>query len=227
MNSKILKEINLGSKFWKNTRIICAEFLILVSFSNLYGIKEPLEYTSFKSQVVSIFEKYSVRNVVVDGNDLQHTIGAISGSKVFYSSTLFGYGFTNKEVLERFWISKGCPSNLSQPEKNEVYGYTVAASEQKIARLTPVLRAINFDLFNNYLEISKMKLAVAKENMNTEINEYLAAGNVNCLESAQSLNIDAIIYNSDSQWASIFAKNDFPVLKLGNGLLLVVFGKSK
>jgi hypothetical protein len=227
VNLKISKKINLSTKFWKNTKIIGAGFLIMVSYTNLDGIKEPITYTSFQSQITSTFEKYGVRNVIVDVNNLQHTIGAISGSKVFYSSTLFGYGFTNKEVLERFWISKGCPSNLSQSDKNTVYGYTVAASEQKINRIAPLLRAIDFELFNNYLKSSEIKLAVVKNNMDLEISKYLIAGDFNCFELAKSLNIDAIIYNSDSLWGSIIPKYDLPVFEFDNGFLLAVFIKSK
>ena len=227
INLKISKKINLSTKFWKNTKIIGTGFLIIVAYSNLNGIKEPMKYTSFQSQVTSIFEKYGVRNVIVDENNLQHTIGAISGSKVFYSSTLSGYGFTNKEVLERFLISKGCPSNLSQSEKDAVYFYTVAASEQKINRIAPLLRVVDFELFNKYLESSKIKLNIAKKNVNAEIDEYLIANKVNCFELAKSFIIDAIIYNSDSQWGSILPKDEFPIFKFDNGILLAVFVKNK
>lgn len=119
------------------------------------------------------------------------------------------------------------PQQFKSIEKNTVYGYTVAASEQKINRIAPLLRAVDFDLFNNYLKSSKMKLTVAKNNMDAEINEYLIASNVNCFELAKSLNIDAIIYNSDSRWGSILPKDELPVFKFDNGILLAVLVKNK
>jgi len=227
INLRLLHHLNLGSKFWKNTRIIGAVVLIFVSDQSLGETKEPLNYANFKLQTINIFEKFGVRNVIVDADNLQQTIGAVSGVKVLYSSTQFGYGFTNKEVLERFWISKGCPSNLSQAEKNMIYGYTIAASEQKIARVEPLLRIIDFNFFNNYLNNNKIKLATAKNSIKTDVDELISKDSVNCLDIAESLDINAIIYTSDSRWNSMIAKENFPVFRLGNGFLLAIVGNSK
>ena len=227
INLRLFNYLNLGAKFWKNTRIIGAVLLIFVSYQGFNETKEPWNYTNFKLQTISIFEKFGVNNVIVDADNLQQTIGAVSGVKVLYSSTQFGYGFTNKEVLDRFWISKGCPSNLSQAEKNSIYGYTIVASEQKIARVEPLLRIIDFDFFNNYLNNDKIKLAAARNSIKTDVNELTSKDSVDCLDIAESLDINAIIYTSDSRWNSMISKDNYPVFKLGNGFLLAIVSNSK
>ena len=223
----VFNHINLDSKFWKNTKIIGVVLLILISYSNFDKAKDPPIYAKFKLQTMDFFEKFGVRNVITDVDNLQQTIGAISGAKVLYSSTLFGYGFTNKEVLERFWISRGCPNSLSQSEKNMIYGYTIAASEQKINRIEPLLRIIDFQFFNNYLNNSKIQLDVTKKSINTEISDFITKNRVSCLELAEALGVNAIIYNSDSRWSSIIAKDNSPVFKLGNGFSFVIVGNGK
>jgi hypothetical protein len=201
--------------------------VIFIFYSTISGASHPFKYATYQSNLNSIFSKYNVNQVIVDVGilpqaSLQQTVGAMSGRKILYSSTLFGYGFTNKEVLDRYWISGGCPNNLGINEINAIYGYTVAASEQKNNRMEYFLGFLPFELFKNYLENRKSNISDKQESIDADVGEYLISNKTDCLNLAKSFKVDAIIFSSDSKWYEIISKHNFTTFKLDNGLFVFI-----
>ena len=218
---------NLSIKLRRVVRSTGFFLLIFIFYTTISAASHPLNYVNYQSHINSIFSKYNVDRVIVDTGSvpqagLQQTVGAISGRKILYSSTLLGYGFTNKEVLDRYWISSGCPNNLGTNEINTIYGYTIVASEQKNNRIDYFLKFLPFELFENYLENRKASVSVKQESIKADISEYLISNKTDCLNLAKSFDIDAIIFSSDSKWYEIIIKHNFTTFKLNNGLFVSI-----
>ena len=221
------KSINLGIKLRRGVRIAGIFLVIFIFYSTISGASHPLKYATYQSNINSIFSKYNVNQVIVDVGilpqaSLQQTVGAMSGRKILYSATLFGYGFTNKEVLERYWISGGCPNNLGINEINTIYGYTIAASEQKNNRIDYFLGFLPFELFKDYSENRKAILSDKRESIDADVSEYLITNKTDCLSLAKSFKVDAVIFSSDSKWYEIISKHNFTTFKLDNGLFVFI-----
>ncbi len=224
-----VSSFNLSINLRRGVRSTGIFLIIFIFYSTFSGANHPINYANYQSHINSIFLKYNINRLIVDTGSvpqasLQQTVGAISGRKILYSSTLFGYGFTNKEVLDRYWISSGCPNNLGTNEINTIYGYTIAASEQKNNRIDYFLKFLPFELFENYLKNSKASVSVKQESIKADISEYLISNKTDCLNLARSFDIDAIIFSSDSKWYDIISKHNYTTFKLNNGLFVFIVG---
>jgi hypothetical protein len=217
-----IRSINFGLISRLNINMLSVAIFAFIVYSTVINCKVPANYTSFQFKVNNIFHKYEIQNVIVDSDGLQQTIGSISGSKVLFSKTMLGYRFTNLEILDRLWISKGCPSYLSEDDKKMIYGYTIEASQQKINRIEHFQNILHLEIFDNYIEASKLKISKIEKNIDAEINNYMISKDRDCLNLARFHGVDAIIYSSDSNWNNIFIEQSLPFFEIGNGYHVAV-----
>jgi len=218
---------NLSIKLRRGVRSTGVFLVIFIFYSTISGASHPLNYVTYQSHINIIFSKYNVNRVIIDTGSgaqasIQQTFSAISGRKILYSTTLFGYGFTNKEVLDRYWISSGCPNDLGPNDIKSVYGYTIAASEQKNNRMNHFLKFLPFELFENYLNNRKSSVSIKQRSIEADISEYLVSNKTDCLDLARSFQVDAIIFSSDSNWNDVIVKHNFTTFKLNNGLFVLI-----
>jgi hypothetical protein len=157
-------------------------------------------------------------NLIVDVKGLQNTLRVYSKSRIFYQEDMIPYGYTNNEILERYFISAGCSDNLTNNSLLLPLAYYIEASKQKGESLQKYLSLINLESRFSYfykplLDISRSRNESAIEFIK-DLKIKLQPSN--CLKFAQQKDIDFIIFDQNSNWSEIL--EDKSVVKTNLGL---------
>ena len=158
--------------------------------------------------------KYSSNNrLIVDVGNLQNVFPIYSKAKLLYQSDITTYGFSNIEVLDRAYISAGCPSKISESIKLELEVYRVEAIYMKGITLERYLGLFHLDKV--FAGIYKPALDTAlkeRRSIQSEITDYLIlASKTDCLSLAKTYGIDTILFDDKSRWYSITSNSNLPV----------------
>ena len=155
----------------------------------------------------------SETKLIVDVVNLQNTFPVYSYAKLLYQSDITTYGYTNREILERAYISAGCPSEISGSLKLELEVYRAEATYMKGKALEKYLKLFSLDKYFASSYKSKLDAAFKERSLiQSEINNYLIAVNKNsCISMANKYEIDSIIFDEKSHWRIITKNEGLPI----------------
>lgn len=156
-------------------------------------------------------------NLIVDVKGLQNTLRVYSKSRIFYQEDMIPYGYTNNEILERYFISAGCSDNLTNNSLLSPLAYYIEASKQKGESLQKYLSLMNLESRFSYFYKPLLDIARSRNESAIEFIKDLKIKlqPSNCLESAQQKDIDFIIFDQNSNWSEILENKSIVKSNLG------------
>jgi len=194
--------------------------------------------TSFVSRILPLAENYSYGfsnnahigqlnrgdNVIIDEASLQYTFPIYSEARVLYNEDITAYGYSNLELLDRAYISAGCPSKISNSLKSQLLVYRLEGIKQKYNSITRYLNLFGFERnFSSYQEKLKVSLDYKEKEIQNEFNTYLLREKgKDCFRKAKDFDIDVIIFDKNSNWNSILNRQGLEIENFGlHGLMKV------
>jgi hypothetical protein len=166
------------------------------------------------SSSVTFNNKYKEQDrLIVDVPNLQNNFPVYSKAKLLYQIDITAYGYTNEEVLDRAFISYGCPLEISEDIKSELEVYRVDAAYLKSKNLEKYLKLIHIDkFFANTYELPLHYALDKRKKIEFEVESYLRSVSGNsCISMANRYKIDRIIFDKESNWYNIAKLNRLPV----------------
>jgi hypothetical protein len=144
-------------------------------------------------------------NLIVDVKGLQSTLRVYSKARILYQEDIIPYGYTNNEILERYFISTGCSDDLNNDSMLRPLVYYIEASKQKGESLQKYLNMMNLESRFSYLYEPLLNTSRSRNESVIKIIKDLRINlkPSNCLEYAQKKNIGFIIFDQNSKWSKI------------------------
>jgi hypothetical protein len=198
-------------------RVIIIVFLPIILILNSFkGVILPLIYDNHGSSSVELLNnKYSSEEkLIVDVANLQNVFPIYSEAKLLYQSDITTYGFSNIEILNRAYISAGCPTKISKTLQLDLDVYRAVAMYMKGKALEKYLKYFNLDKYfaSSYIPILDRALK-ERRIIQSEIDNYLiSASKTECVSLAKTYGIDSVIFDKKSQWYSIAMDKNLPVI---------------
>jgi hypothetical protein len=191
---------------------LIASILIFNSFSKIFF---PLVFVNqTDSSMVTFNNKYKEEDrLIVDAANLRDNFPVYSKAKLLYQIDITAYGYTNEEVLDRAFISYGCPLEISEEIKSELEVYRLDAIYLKSKNLEKYIKLFHFDeFFANAYESTLYNTLDKRNKIEFEIESYLrSVSGKNCINMANRYKIDRIIFDKESNWYSIAKLNRLPI----------------
>jgi len=214
--------------------------LVTEKFNSLFNKYKVTIYTavilifvvsSFGTRVLPIIQYYNygfsnnayndqinpTDNVIMDELSLQYTFPIYSRAKVLYQADMAAYGYSNIELLDRAYVSAGCPSKISNSLKSELLVYRLEGIKQKYNSIMRYLNLLGFERnFSNYREKLIVSLNHKEKEIENEFNNYLLhEKEKDCFQKAKDFDIDVIIFDKKSNWNSILNQRDLEIESFG------------
>jgi hypothetical protein len=195
------------------TRVLLG--LILFSFSASYY---PWNIIFDGSKVKSISTSTPENLVIVDlVGGAREGWPIYSSDLILYDSSMAYYGYSNFELLERYFISTGCKKSISESEVNSIFVYREQATRQRADRIMEVFQKVRFEALGKKVSLPLLDSANSRRNEIQSEIESVIEDNVgaNCLELARAKGAKSIYFDSLSHWKELLQKNDKNFYKLG------------
>ena len=190
----------------------------ILILNSIFSIFRPvLSNSESLSETKFTINRYTERDrLIVDVANLQNAFPVYSKAKLLYQSDITTYGFTNREVLARAFISSGCPNQLSKEFKSEIEVYRAVAIYQKAIALKKFMDYLKVNFILSSLYESTLESAYRERSeIKSEIDEFLmSVSEFSCIALAKSYGIDYVIFDNYSGWQSIAKNNDLLVNSL-------------
>lgn len=215
---------NMQTKTYKNILIIfCLIVLVIYNFTVKDLNSSKRELKTIQKTIQMKFGDDS--NLIVDAKGLQSSFRIYSKSRILYQEDIIPYGYTNKEILERFFISSGCSNNLTDDVLLKPLVYYIEGSNQKGESLKKYLRLINLEnqfrfLYQPLIEAAQDRRVSAIEFINFLKLEFQPNS---CLELARNKGINFIIFDKNSKWSEIL--NPKSIVRSDLGLKDIYFSR--
>ena len=181
-----------------STIILCT--FIISSFFNTFI--PALQFSSDSDLYKTFQNKFSFNtNLIVDA-DISNAFPIYSQGKMLYQNDIYSYKYSNSELIERFYISKGCPTDLNIAKLSPVLVYRIEVYEQKATSVERYLRLVNLDeVFPQFYKPLFTQAAGRKKAIEKEIKNFLfEKNNKSCIDLARSYNVDFILFDKSSLW---------------------------
>lgn len=217
----LLSYLVSSNKFIKHIHLppipifVIASFLIILSLSKtLLPVIHSNKPTYLHTVLNGKFE--SNDNIIVD-TFFSDTFPIYSKGKMLYQNDIYTYKFSNRELLERYYISKGCPSNFSKESMSPILVYRIEANMQKAQSIEKYLKYMNLENdLNNFFIPLKEKAVDSDLRITDELSDFLDYySNKSCISLAKSFDIDVILFDDKSNWNLIL--NNFKSLYVSHG----------
>jgi hypothetical protein len=143
----------------------------------------------------------SSTKVIVDA-PIRDAFPIYSNSKMLYQNDIYTYKFSNRELLERYYISTGCPRNLDVKKISPIVIYRYEAYLQKSESIEKYLSLLNLENKYSYLFMQlRSKALKIESDIQNEIMDFLrATEGMNCISLARAFDVDFIIFDEFSLW---------------------------
>lgn len=176
------------------------------SFGAIYATKESRSFDVDVAKLVGVIRE---ENLVVESPNTADLISVYAPTRVLFDTRMVSYGFSNRELLLRLYVSRGCPNRLTAEEIQYVYTYSVAPYLQKSERMTQVLNRLGLN------EVSQLIVSplntVAKERerviMEDVKNLYLNYGKFSCIALASTFGAKGVVFDGSGNWARVLESN--------------------
>ena len=199
-----------GSK--KILIVLLSVFLVVNSINRV--LLPIISDVRANSSIEILDNRYNYKNrLIVDVSNLQNVFPIYSKAKLLYQSDITTYGFSNTEVLERAYISAGCPSKITESLQSELEVYRAEAIYMKGKALERYLRLFHLDkIFAGAYKPALDTALKERRIVQSEIKNYLIlASKKECLRLAKTYGIDNIIFDKKSRWYSITSASNLPI----------------
>jgi hypothetical protein len=213
-----------NSIFNKNTFKISTVVIVIYAIfsSNSHFLPLVQNYNYGFSKNVYNDQLNNSDNVIIDEALLQNIFPIYSRAKVLYQADITAYGYSNLELLDRAYISAGCPSIISDRLKSELLVYKMEGTKQKY---NSIIRFLSLPGLEKYFSGHKEKLITILNNKEKEIESYfnsylLREKRKDCFQKAKSFDIDVIIFDEKSKWNSILKEHNILIERFGLGELM-------
>lgn len=200
---------------------LCLIGAIFIFLPIMYAISS--EFKSTRNDLTTIQKRIEINfgaksNLIVDVEGLQNTVRIYSTSRVLYQEDLIPYGYSNIEVLERYFISSGCSDKLTNDLLKQPLAYFIEASKQKGVSLQRYAKFFNLEsqlnfLYEPLLEIS-MKRNELVDKQISDLRKKLQPDS--CLNIARQNDVDFVVFDENSEWSEIL--DDKSIVKSDFGL---------
>ena len=195
-----LKILNI--KFLLTKIILVPLTVSLVVFSTVKTFLPAIQFEKKDNLHKLISYKFDSSTKVIVDAPISDAFPIYSNSKILYQNDIYTYKFSNRELLERYYISKGCPRNLDLEKISSIVVYRFEAYMQKSESIEKYLSLLNLGNKFSYLFRQLQSKAVNVESdVQTEIRNFLIGSEgKNCITLARSFGVDFIIFDESSLW---------------------------
>lgn len=220
--SLILKK--LADQFTFTNQTILTKLIYTVAFFTLMPtiFFTLREFEPSKEHLVKIQKSMEMNfedesNLIVDVNGLQSTLRVYSKSRIYFQEDMIPYGYTNNEILDRYFISSGCSDKLTNDSLKQSLVYYIEAPKQKGESLQRYLKFMNLESEFRFLYDPLLKISSKR---NESVNEYIKDLRIrlqpsNCLDVARQNEIDFILFDEHSEWGRIVESESLSKSSLG------------
>lgn len=205
----------LYSKF---TRIVLVALCTMLTVNTLTEIFLPSVFHSKLNPSTKFLDReFSQADaLIVDVPNLQNVFPVYSKAKILFQTDITAYGFTHEELLDRAYISAGCPKQISKSLQRELDVYRTEAIYSKGKVLRSYLEALNLDgFFGKTYKSALNKAYLERKTIESDLRNYLHSVEENqCIEMAQKYGITDIVYDSKSHWYRLVEVENLPATSL-------------
>lgn len=181
------------------------------------------EFKSTRNDLTTIQKRMEMNfgaksNLIVDVEGLQNTVRIYSTSRVLYQEDLIPYGYSNIEVLERYFISSGCSDKLTNDLLKQPLAYFIEASKQKGVSLQRYAKLFNLESQLNFLYEPLLEISMKRnELVDKQISDLrIKLQSDICLNIARQNDVDFVVFDENSEWSEIL--DDKSIVKSNFGL---------
>jgi len=181
-------------------RFTISLLIFAFSINSIIQIKEAVveETTNLTSMLP--------KNLIFDGADgSRESFPIYADVALLYENGQMFYGYSDEDLLKRFYISSGCPLNLTKEQVTNVFGYRAIASKQKGERFRGVMARIGFPDLGTKLTKSLLEFSANQEKeMREELQDLKAVyGMTSCVDLARESSVEAVIFDETSPWKNV------------------------
>ena len=174
---------------------------VLVSLPNLD------RYNQAKLNYALAITEKSVQNLIIDIENVS-PISYLTSANTLYSPSIVNYEYSNRDLLNRLFVSKGCIENLSKRDTNVIYAPSIEATKQKINTINKVNSLFTFPFLDSHIQQLRREINIREIDFEIQIDELLTTPRISCIQRALNYGITAVIYSSSSEWNTIIKSSN-------------------
>ena len=208
--------INFRYKFLMLSVIFSIIFIPqMPSLANIYVSKDSRALDQKLSSIN--FSKVNVREVAVESPSHADLIPVYAPVSVLFDTRIVSYAFRDNELLLRYFVSRGCPENLSASDLLFIYPYNLAPYYEKRERILQVLSWIRLNRYSDLFvaDLSRELNQRIKEMHGEVIKLYARYGDESCLDLARSSGVKGIIFDGSGNWVNIVNEENISSISIG------------
>jgi hypothetical protein len=180
-----------------------ALIVIILIISSMFKTFIPaVQYNHMTNLHILLGGKFdSSTNVIVDSL-ISSAFPVYSSADMLYQNDIYSYKYSNEEILERYYISKGCPRDLNLKSLSPLIIYRVEGYRQKAASVEKYLSLLNLEEKLSFLFRPLQIKALNRESeIKHEIENFLVESKgKSCVSLARSYDVDFILFDNTSLW---------------------------
>lgn len=212
---KFLRRFNFKNR---NTLSLGIILLILLNFHNMkFDRNNPIKQF-FKTNFIS------QENLIVDISGLEYSIPVYTNSRVLYQADIPAYKFTDEEIMKRYFVNSGCNTDSDFLSIPALFIYQTAPLIQKEAQVLKYSQLLNLEAqFKSTHEAYATESKAIKKSIDSLITNFKQKYfNLNCVDLAKKLEINAIVFDNKSNWKNLLDGYEIFESKLNNQVFLFV-----
>lgn len=210
---KFLRRFNFKNR---NTLSLGIILLILLNFHNMkFDHNNPIKQF-FKTNFIS------QENLIVDISDLEYSIPVYTHSRVLYQADIPAYKFADEEIMKRYFVNSGCNTDSDFLSIPALFIYQTGPLLQKEAQVRKYSYLFNLEAqFKSTHEAYATESKEIKKSIDSLIANFKQKYfNLNCIDLAKELEINAIVFDNKSNWKNLLDGYEIFESKLNNQVFL-------
>lgn len=210
---KFVRRFNFKNR---NTLSLGIILLILLNFHNMkFDHNNPIKQF-FKTNFIS------QENLIVDISGLEYSIPVYTNSRVLYQADIPAYKFADEEIMKRYFVNSGCNTDSDFLSIPALFIYQTAPLLQKEAQVLKYSQLLNLEAqFKSTHEAYATESKAIKKSIDSLITNFKQKYfNLNCVDLAKKLEINAIVFDNKSNWKNLLDGYEIFESKLNNQVFL-------
>jgi hypothetical protein len=191
-----------STKYFVPKKAMALIVIILIISSMFKTFIPAVQYNHMTNLHILLGGKFdSSTNVIVDSL-ISSAFPVYSSADMLYQNDIYSYKYSNEEILERYYISKGCPRDLNLKSLSPLIIYRVEGYRQKAASVEKYLSLLNLEEKLSFLFRPLQIKALNRESeIKHEIENFLVESKgKSCVSLARSYDVDFILFDNTSLW---------------------------
>ena len=175
--------------------------------SSLVSLPNLDRYNQDKLNYASAIKEKSVQNLIIDIEKVS-PISFLTSANILYSPSIVNYEYSNRDLLNRLLVSKGCIENLNKRDTNPIYTPSIEATKQKINTINKVNSLFSLPFLDSHIRQLRSEIIKREVDFKIEIDDVLTNPEISCIQRALNYGITAVIYSSNSEWNTIIKSSN-------------------